>query len=114
VATKDISKLELDQHVKMRVSACPYPDYGTLSGVVSRISKDTTKPGAASSEASAQAAVAVPAVYEVTVKPDSDVFGRGGKQCTLQMGMDRRTDIITKEETVLQFFLRKTKLIADV
>jgi HlyD family type I secretion membrane fusion protein len=114
VATKDISKLELDQHVKMRVSACPYPDYGTLSGVVSQISKDTTKPGSSSTEASAQAAVAMPAVYEVTVKPDSDVFGRGSKQCTLQMGMDGRTDIITKEETVLQFFLRKTKLIADV
>jgi HlyD family type I secretion membrane fusion protein len=113
VSTKDISKLELGQHVQMRVSACPYPDYGTLSGVVSQISKDITKPGS-SSEASAQSAVAAPAVYEVTVKPDSHVFGRGNKQCTLQMGMDGRADIITKEETVLQFFLRKTRLITDV
>jgi multidrug efflux pump subunit AcrA (membrane-fusion protein) len=55
-----------------------------------------------------------PDVYQVTVKPDSYTFGRSNKQCTLQMGMDGRTDIITKEETVFQFFLRKVKLIADV
>ncbi|NJL20595.1 MAG: hypothetical protein HC895_06905 [Leptolyngbyaceae cyanobacterium SM1_3_5] len=27
----------------MRVSACPYPDYGVLNGHVSRISEDTIK-----------------------------------------------------------------------
>jgi multidrug efflux pump subunit AcrA (membrane-fusion protein) len=113
VSTKDISKLEINQLVKMRVSACPYPDYGTLSGVVTQISKDTTKPGSANKE-STQSAAMTPAVYEVTVTPDSSMFGRGDKQCTLQMGMDGRTDIITKEETVLQFFLRKAKLVADV
>ena len=113
ISTKDINKLEVDQAVKMRVSACPYPDYGILSGIVSRISKDTTKPSS-SNEASMQSAAAAPAVYEVTVKPDSNTFGSGDKQCTLQMGMDGRTDIITKEETVLQFFLRRARLIADV
>jgi HlyD family type I secretion membrane fusion protein len=113
VLTKDISKIELGQPVEMRVSACPYPDYGTLSGVVSQISKDTTKPNSAS-EISAQSAMPSPDVYQVTVKPASHTFGRGNKQCTLQMGMDGRTDIITKEETVLQFFLRKIKLSTQV
>lgn len=113
VLTTDISKLKVNQPVKMRVSACPYPDYGTLSGVVTQISKDTTKPASVNDGSTQPASVSTPA-YEVTVKPDSGVYGRGDRQCTLQMGMDGRTDIITKEETVLQFFLRKAKIIADV
>lgn len=113
VSTQNISKLEVDQPVKMRVSACPYPDYGTLSGVVTQISKDTTKPNSPN-DGSSQPTEVTPPTYEVTVTPESNTFGRGDKQCTLQMGMDGRTDIITKEETVLQFFLRKAKLIADV
>jgi multidrug efflux pump subunit AcrA (membrane-fusion protein) len=32
----------------------------------------------------------------------------------MQAGMEGRADIITKEETVLKFLLRKAKLMADV
>ncbi|MEQ8961446.1 MAG: HlyD family efflux transporter periplasmic adaptor subunit, partial [Coleofasciculus sp. C2-GNP5-27] len=35
VPSQDIGKVETDQRVQMRVSACPYPDYGTLPGTVS-------------------------------------------------------------------------------
>ena len=54
------------------------------------------------------------AFYEVTIKPNSLVFGRGDHQCTVQLGMEGRADIIAKQETFLQFFLRKARLISDL
>ncbi len=40
VASEDQSKLKIGQKVQMRVSVCPYPDYGTLNGEVQTISPD--------------------------------------------------------------------------
>lgn len=37
VAPGDKSKLKTGQNVQMRISACPYPDYGTLQGKVQAI-----------------------------------------------------------------------------
>jgi multidrug efflux pump subunit AcrA (membrane-fusion protein) len=105
VSPKDISKLAKGQKVQMRVSACPYPDYGTLKGVVRHISQDTIQPQDKSS--------GVAAFYEVTIGPESLVLGKIGNQCAIQLGMEGRADIITREETVLKFFLRKVRLSAD-
>jgi HlyD family type I secretion membrane fusion protein len=108
----DISKVEKGQTVQVRVSACPYPDYGTLPGVVTQISQDTIKPpeNVGNSGASPQK---TPDFYDITIKPDTLVFGRGQQRCTMQVGMAGRVDIITKEETVLQFLLRKAKLMTN-
>lgn len=119
VATKDKSKLKLGQDVQMRVSACPYPDYGTLKGKVSQVSADTVKPQQNSATATDSTTASSPnpnaatAFYEVTIKPESLSLGQGKNQCLLQLGMDGRADIISREETVLQFLLRKAKLILD-
>ncbi len=116
---KDKNKLKQGQNVQMRVSACPYPDYGTLKGVVSQISADTTKPqpnNAAVTEpttASNQNPNAATAFYEVTIKPESLALSQGKNQCSLQLGMEGKTDIISREETVLQFLLRKARLSAN-
>jgi HlyD family type I secretion membrane fusion protein len=116
VATEDKSKLKLGQNVQMRVSACPYPDYGTLKGKVSQISADTVKPqqnsatATDSTTASSRNPNAATAFYEVTIKPESLTLGQGKNQCLLQLGMDGKADIISREETVLQFLLRKAKL----
>lgn len=115
----DIGKVERGQEVQMRVSACPYPDYGTLPGVVSQISEDTIKPQTNSGNAtmftpSNQTGNAVGAFYEVTIKPETLTLNREKHQCTIHLGMDGRADIITKEETLLQFLLRKAKLLADI
>ncbi len=117
VTTEDKSKLKLGQNVQMRVSACPYPDYGTLKGKVSQISADTVKPqnnsatATDSTTASSRNPNAATAFYEVTIEPESLTLGQGKNQCLLQLGMDGRVDIISREETVLQFLLRKAKLI---
>lgn len=120
VASEDKSKLKEGQNVLLRVSACPYPDYGTLKGKVKAISPDAFAPqrnspdAVASKTASPQKAVAVGSFYEVTIEPESLVLRQGKKQCSIQLGMEGRADIISKEETVLQFFLRKARLIADL
>jgi multidrug efflux pump subunit AcrA (membrane-fusion protein) len=59
-------------------------------------------------------ATAPNAFYEVTIKPETLVLGKGKNPCHIQLGMEGRVDIISREETVLQFFLRKARLIADV
>ncbi|MDZ8189991.1 MAG: HlyD family efflux transporter periplasmic adaptor subunit [Nostoc sp. ChiSLP02] len=112
VGTEDKSKLKPGQNVQMRVGACPYPDYGTLKGQVKTISPDAFFP-----QTNNNASTTTPkgaAFYEVTIEPQSLSLGKGKKQCTIQMGMEGKADIISKQETVLQLFLRKARLIADV
>ncbi|MEH1960327.1 MAG: HlyD family efflux transporter periplasmic adaptor subunit [Nostoc sp.] len=116
VGTEDKSKLKPGQNVQMRVSACPYPDYGTLQGKVKSISPDAFFPPA-NNDAATGATATTPkgaAFYEVTIEPQTLSLGRGNKQCSIQMGMEGRADIISKQETVLQFFLRKARLMVDV
>ncbi|MBD2778931.1 HlyD family efflux transporter periplasmic adaptor subunit [Iningainema tapete] len=119
VASEEKSKLKEGQNVLVRVSACPYPDYGTLKGKVKAISPDAFIPqangaaGVASTTVASQKAAVVGAFYEVTIEPESLFLYNGKKQCSIQLGMEGRADIISREETVLQFFLRKARLIAD-
>ncbi|MBE9001914.1 HlyD family efflux transporter periplasmic adaptor subunit [Nostoc sp. LEGE 12447] len=120
VASEDKSKLKIGQQVQMRVSACPYPDYGTLKGKVEAISPDAMTPSTNSTNGSPAHAnttpkAAVPgAFYQVTIEPESLVLGKGKNLCHIELGMEGRVDIISREETVLQFFLRKARLITDV
>lgn len=120
VASEQKSKLKEGQKVLLRVSACPYPDYGTLKGKVKTISPDAFVPQASGATAispttaTSQKAGVVGAFYEVTIEPESLSLNHGKKQCAVQLGMEGTADIISKEETVLQFFLRKARLIADV
>ena len=118
VSPKDIGKLETGQDVQMRVSACPYPDYGTLKGQVKAISSDAIAPQVNGTNdltnGSTEQAKAMGTFYEVTIEPDSLSLGKDNNQCTLQLGMEGRADIITREETVLKFLLRKARLIADL
>jgi HlyD family secretion protein len=104
-----ISKVKLGQKVQMRVSACPYPDYGTLKGVVQTVAPDAL-PVASNGVAPAVS----PSVYEVTIQPENKFVGRGDRICRLQAGMEGRADIISRSETVVQFILRKARLIADL
>ena len=117
VGLQEKSKLKAGQNVQMRVSACPYPDYGTLKGKVKAISPDTIAPGANSANTTSTTVTsqkeAVATFYQVTIEPESLVLGKGNHQCAIQLGMEGTADIISKEESVLQFFLRKARLIAD-
>lgn len=112
VSPQEIGKLEAGQKVQMRISACPYPDYGTLDGKVSQVAKDTSKPQDNISSNNSQPEKSALAFYEVSVSPTRTSFGKGKNICSLQFGMEGTADIITKEETVMRFLLRKAKLIS--
>ncbi|MEH2378367.1 MAG: HlyD family efflux transporter periplasmic adaptor subunit [Nostoc sp.] len=119
VASENQSKLKIGQKVQMRVSACPYPDYGTLNGKVQAISPDAITPQKNNSNSSTDTSVSrqaptAGAFYEVTIEPETLVLGKGKNQCHIQLGMEGRVDIISREETVLQFFLRKARLMSDL
>ena len=109
IPAQEIGKVEPGQQTQTKISACPYPDYGTLKGVVSKVAPDTTNTQSNKSPSPRGGA----AFYKVTISPESLTLGPKNNQCTLQLGMEGQTDIITKEETVLKFMLRKAKLLTD-
>ena len=111
VAISDISNVQVGQKVQMRVSACPYTDYGVGSGRVRAVSADAKPLQRNTSNAPQQSQAAANDIYEVTIEPDNLKLIRGDIRCQIRAGMDGRVDIISKEETVFQFILRKSRLL---
>jgi multidrug resistance efflux pump len=96
VASEAQSKLKIGQKVQMRVSACPYLDYGTLNGQVQAISPDAISPqnnrtNASMPNPNTTPKAALPgAFYEVTIQPETLVLGKGKNLCHIQLGMEGR------------------------
>jgi HlyD family secretion protein len=109
VPVAEIKKVAVGQVVQLRVDACPYPDYGTLKGIVKTLSPDAIIPQTNNISTPSSGV----GYYEATIKPENLSFGNHHK-CLIQPGMDAKADIISKEETVLQFMLRKARLISDL
>ncbi|NER22211.1 MAG: HlyD family efflux transporter periplasmic adaptor subunit [Symploca sp. SIO1C2] len=115
VASQDINQVEIGQSVDVRISACPYPDFGILPGVVKAASPDAvnsetiTRPSFpnASSSPSRRS-------YEVIIQPTQLMLATNQRQCLIQPGMEGQAEIISRQETVLQFFLRKARLQANL
>ena len=112
VSPQDIEKLEPEQKVQVRVSACPYPDYGVLNAKVSQIAQDVRQSDSQQQAGDRNQANA--AFYEVFAVPEASTFGSEEHQCALKPGMEGSAEMITREETVLQFILRKARLITNV
>lgn len=117
VAAGDIGKVRLckqrtvsdckEGKVQLRISAYPYPDYGTLKGAVRVIAPD-----AITSQGSGGSA-AIP-YYEVTIQPETSYLVRSDHSYPITSGMEVTADIISKEETILTFILRKARLTTDL
>ncbi|MBE7383684.1 MAG: HlyD family efflux transporter periplasmic adaptor subunit [Leptolyngbya sp. SIO1E4] len=115
VSTTAIHQVAVGQPAQVRISACPYPDYGTLPGTVQTISPDIVNAQVtAMAPESPVVSGAQSGTFEVTVTPEVLSFGPGSHQCSLRPGMTGRADIMTEEETVLTFLLRKAKLLTDL
>jgi HlyD family type I secretion membrane fusion protein len=113
IGAQDLDKVKVGQKTQLRVSACSYTDYGTLQGNVQAISPDAIAlPSSNSTEKAPQPEA--PQIYQVSIEPQTVVLKQGGKECRIQSGMEGKIDIISKEETVLQWLLRKARFIADV
>lgn len=111
VSPHDIGQIEIGQPVAMKVSGCPYPDYGTLSGKVTVISPDAAALPTAipNSSVQDQPNPFVDAYYEVTIQPHTQALGSNAS-CRLQAGMDGSANVVTRKETVLLFLLKKARL----
>ena len=117
VPAQEISKIETGQTTRTKISACPYPDYGTLTGTVTKIAPDAISPQTNQIDTtkfpnSVQSGRNL--FYEVTIQPETNILQRHDYLCSLQPGMEGRADIVTREETFLRFILRKAKLLTDI
>ena len=108
VAAQDIDKVRSEQKVQMQVSACPYPDFGTLKGKVISIAPDAL-PRTTNNDSN----LSLEAAYEITIIPETLYVGEGANQCVLLPGMEGKASIISREETILRFILRKARLISS-
>jgi HlyD family secretion protein len=115
IPASDIKKVAVGHKVQLRFDGCPYPDYGTLFGKVDAISGDAIAPQVNNTSGSvASAALPGTGYFEATIKPDKMSFGNSKAVCNIQAGMDAKADIISKEETPMQFILRRARLISDI
>ena len=92
--------------VFLRISAYPYPDYGVLTGAVRSIPPDTTNVQSADGE------VGQP-YYEVAIQPETSYLKRGNQRYFLKPGMDVSAEIVSRQETILSFILRKARLLSN-
>ena len=111
IPTAEINKIAISQKVQLRVDACPYPDYGIANGTVKTISPDAITPQNKDTTTTNSPGISY---FEATIQPEGNSFGINGHKCLLQSGMNATADIISREETALQFMLRKARLIADL
>ncbi len=114
VTAQDVSKVKTEQKAQLKVSACPYPDYGTLKGKVRQISPDAISFGSYRTISPREANNLERTFYEVTIEPESRALKQGVNQCIIQFGMEGKVEIISREETIWQYLLRKARLWADL
>lgn len=115
VRSVDIDNVKPGQSADLRITGCPYPDFGTLKGRVISISPDSRPASSQIPTAPAEPAMANTAAgggYELTLRLDSTVLQSANQQCKVKLGMDISADITTRIETVLSFVIRKARLIS--
>lgn len=118
VKTGDVANIQVCQatdiqtckqgKVFLRVSAYSYTDYGTLTGAVRAIAPDVTTPSEAT-----QVNTSI-SYYEVTIEPEKFYLERNQQQYPIKAGMDVAAEIVAKEETLLNFILRKARLLTNL
>lgn len=115
VSTESIDQVQVGQRARMRITACPYPDFGTLPGQVVAVSPDVFVPENESSAMLPSAPLlSTTTYYEVSIQPDALMLTQGDRQCRLQPGMEAEASIISREETFLRYLLRKARLITNI
>ncbi len=111
VAVQDIGKVVVGQSAQMRVSACAYPDYGTLKGTVQSMSPDAMSSPRNDFSPPPMTGEGKRDSYSVTIQPASLTLSSRQQDCVIQSGMEGEVEIISREETILHFLLRRARLI---
>ncbi len=111
VEPQDINTIENNQSAQLRISACPYTDYGTLAAKVKTISPDTLLPEALPDEIRNTTSSGL---YEITLQLSRPVLSSKYASCDLQAGMTGRADILTRRESVSRIVWRKLRLTTQL
>ena len=112
VLPHDIDRVSEGLAAQMRVSACPYTDFGLLSGQVTGVSPDAIAPEQSNDLGRHSTRLSSTRPYfEVTIQPDTMAMNRGDRTCTLKPGMETDVNIISRQESLLQFILRKARIL---
>jgi HlyD family secretion protein len=121
VANQDIDQVKVGQETQLRVDACPYSDYGTLKGVVKSIAPDVDSSSSSSTQGGASSGnqdrnFAVMISLNPSDQPVNQAISlsNGQQQCQIQSGMQASAQIISQQETFLQYVLRKGRLWIDL
>lgn len=109
VRSEDVETVRAGQIADLRVAGCPYPDFGTLSARVVSVSPDAL-PQRSGLEGT-QGVQEASNLYEVTLKPRKLYLSTANRRCEVKIGMPLQADIVTREETILRFVLRKTRIL---
>lgn len=97
---KDIAGMKVGDVIKYHFDSLPYQEYGTLKGVVTKISSDSTV-----DEKLGVNYYAVEAVVE-----NQPVYSYKGKQARLKVGMTCEAQVITKSKRILSILMEKLDL----
>jgi HlyD family type I secretion membrane fusion protein len=115
VRPQDIGEVRVGQRVNMRVSAYIYTDYGTLNGKVVSVGTDAITAQSEPQEGSnANKSEPTSTYFEVIIQPDKTYLIKNNRQYEISSGMEVQADIISREETILTFILRKARLFVGV
>ncbi len=101
VTNQDLSYIRLEQQAALRIDALPYQQFGRLNGVVESMSPSTVTDEQG-----------MP-FYVIKIRPNKTVLQKDGKQYPLRAGMTLSADIITREKSVLSFFIEPVKYHLD-
>lgn len=113
VQGEDIDNIKPGQRADLRLQACPYPDFGTLRARVVAISPDALRPQPIQAGGKEGEPIAVSGLYEVTLQLEQLALRSAARRCDVRLGMALTADITTRQEALLRFVLRKTRLWID-
>ena len=104
IAPSDLEQITLGLPVSIQVASCLDPDY-ILAGEVTQVPPYVTEVD--DRDRNSRRSPAPP--YEIEITPNSSA-NKQDDSCGLKSAMKTTVEIITREETMLQFILRKARL----
>jgi HlyD family secretion protein len=102
ISGQEIGKIQTGQKTYLRISGCPYSDFGLMGGTVTAIAADAVP--------NAKGVASNQPAFEVSVQPRAKSFQNGKSRCDLRLGMELQADVLTGRNTVMGFLLRKLRL----
>lgn len=115
IPTQEINKIEVGLPTQLRVSACPFSEFGSMTGAVREISPDTVTSNLSGISGGASLTSQGGSFYNVIIDTDGrELVSKQQETCKLLPGAEGEVTIISREETVISFLRRKASLITSL